>query len=154
MWRVHHLKCQAGWITSWNQDCWEKHQQTQICKWYHSQCRKWRATKKPLDEGERWDWKSWLKTEHSKNKDHGTWPHHFMAHRWGKTRSSDRFYFLGPQRLWTVTAALKLTDACSLEEKLWQTQNIKNQRHYFAVKGPSSQSYSFSSSHIWMWAGP
>ena len=23
--RVHHSKCQAGWITSWNQDCWEKY---------------------------------------------------------------------------------------------------------------------------------
>ena len=30
-------------------------------------------------------------------------------------------------------------------------QNIKNQRHYFANKVPSSQSYSFSSSHVWMW---
>ena len=25
------------------------------------------------------------------------------------------------------------------------------QRHYFAYKGPSSQSYGFSSSHVWMW---
>ena len=30
-------------------------------------------------------------------------------------------------------------------------QHIKKQRHYFANKGPSSQSYSFSSSHVWMW---
>ena len=30
-------------------------------------------------------------------------------------------------------------------------QHIKKQRHYFANKGPSSQSYSFSNSHIWMW---
>ena len=30
-------------------------------------------------------------------------------------------------------------------------QYIKKQRHYFANKGPSSQSYSFSSSHVWMW---
>ena len=29
--------------------------------------------------------------------------------------------------------------------------HIKKQRHYFANKGPSSQSYGFSSSHIWMW---
>ena len=28
---------------------------------------------------------------------------------------------------------------------------IKKQRHYFANKGPSSQSYDFSSSHVWMW---
>ena len=27
---------------------------------------------------------------------------------------------------------------------------VKNQRHYFANKGPSGQSYGFSSSHVWM----
>ena len=31
------------------------------------------------------------------------------------------------------------------------TKKKKKQRHYFANKGPSSQSYGFSSSHIWMW---
>ena len=30
-------------------------------------------------------------------------------------------------------------------------QDIKKQRHYFANKGPYSQSYGFSSSHVWMW---
>ena len=29
-------------------------------------------------------------------------------------------------------------------------QHIKKQRHYFANKGPSSQIYGFSSSHVWM----
>ena len=29
--------------------------------------------------------------------------------------------------------------------------HIKKQRHYFANKGLSSQSYGFSSSHVWMW---
>ena len=28
--------------------------------------------------------------------------------------------------------------------------NIKKPRHYFANKGPFSQSYGFSSSHVWM----
>ena len=28
---------------------------------------------------------------------------------------------------------------------------MKKQRHLFANKGPSSQSYGFSSSHVWMW---
>ena len=28
---------------------------------------------------------------------------------------------------------------------------LKKQRHYFSNKGPSSQSYGFSSSHVWMW---
>ena len=30
-------------------------------------------------------------------------------------------------------------------------QHIKKQRHFFANKGPSTQSYGFSSSHVWMW---
>ena len=33
----------------------------------------------------------------------------------------------------------------------WPRQHIKKQRHYFANKGLSSQSYGFSSSHVWMW---
>ena len=35
----------------------------------------------------------------------------------------------------------------SYDQPRW---HIKKQRHYFANKGPSSQSYGFSSSHIWM----
>ena len=30
-------------------------------------------------------------------------------------------------------------------------QHIKKQRHYFAKKGPSSQHYGLSSSHVWTW---
>ena len=30
-------------------------------------------------------------------------------------------------------------------------RHIKIQRHYFSDKGPSNQSYGFSSSHVWMW---
>ena len=30
-------------------------------------------------------------------------------------------------------------------------QLIKKQRHYFAYKGPCSQRYGFSSSHVWIW---
>ena len=30
-------------------------------------------------------------------------------------------------------------------------QHIKKQRHYFANKGPSSQSYGVFSNHVWMW---
>ena len=39
---------------------------------------------------------------------------------------------------------MKLKDACSLEENYDQLrQHIKQQRHYFGDKGPSSQSYVF-----------
>ena len=92
------MKCQAGWITSWNQVCQEKYQQPQTCRWYHSNGRKWRGTKEHLDEGERRERKSWLETQHSKNEDHGIWFHHFIANSWRKSRNSDRLYFLGLQR--------------------------------------------------------
>ena len=39
--------------------------------------------------------KYWLKTQHSKNKDHGIWSHHFMAKRWGKMETLTGFIFLG-----------------------------------------------------------
>ena len=56
-----------------------------------------------------------------------------------------------PKSLQTVTAAMKLKDACSLEKSYDKhIQHIKKQRHHFVDKGPSSQSYGFSSSHVWM----
>ena len=65
--RVDHAKCQAGWITSWNQDCKEKYQQPQICSWYPSNGRKQRGTKEFLSEGGRGELKSLFKIQHSKN---------------------------------------------------------------------------------------
>ena len=50
-----------------------------------------------LDEGERGEWKSWCKTQHSKNEDHSICCHHFMANRWGNNGNSDGLYFLGLQ---------------------------------------------------------
>ena len=53
--------------------------------------RKRRGTKEPLDESERGEWKSWLKTQHS---DHGIRSHHFIANIWG---NSERLHFGGLQ---------------------------------------------------------
>ena len=62
------------------------------------------------------------------------------------------FIFGAPKWLQMLTAAMKLKDTCSLWKSYDQPrQHIKKQRHYFANKGPSSQSYGFSSSHVWMW---
>ena len=55
-------------MPGWNKDCWEKYQQPQICKEYHSNGRKWRGTKKPVEDGGRGDWKSCFKIQHSKTK--------------------------------------------------------------------------------------
>ena len=74
-----------------------------------------------------------------------------MEKRWGNNETVTLF-FGAPKSLHMVTAAMKLKDTCS-----WKKSNdkpnqcIEKQRHYFAHKGPSSQSYGFSSSHVWMW---
>ena len=39
--------------------------------------------------------KSWLKSQHSENEDHGIRSHHFMGNRWGNSGNSVRLYFLG-----------------------------------------------------------
>ena len=53
-----------------------------------------RRIRESLDETGKGEWKSWLKTQHSKNLNHGIWSHHFMASRWGSIGNSDRLYFL------------------------------------------------------------
>ena len=75
-----------------------------------------------------------------------------MANRWGNSGNNDRLYFGGtPISLQMVTAAMKLKDACSLDEKHDQPrQHIKKQRHYFANKCPSGQGCGFSSGYVWM----
>ena len=81
------------------------------------------------------------------------WSHYFM-HIDGKTMETVKdFIFLGSK--------INADGDCSHEIKRhlapWKQnydqlrQHIKKQRHYFANKGLSSQSYGFSSSHVWIW---
>ena len=70
----------------------------------------------------------------------------------GEKMETVRDFILGAQKsLQMVSAAMKLKDACSLKKRYNQPrQHIKKLRHYFAIKGPSSGSYAFSSSHVWV----
>ena len=61
--------------------------------------------------------------------------------------------------LWGACSKITADGDCSHEIKTlapWKKsydqciQNIRKQRHYFADNSPSSQSYGFSSSHVWM----
>ena len=56
--------------------------------------------------------------QHSENKGHGNWSHHFMANRWGNSGNSERLFWGAPKSLQMVTAAMKLKDAYSSEGKL------------------------------------
>ena len=65
---------------------------------------------KRLDEGERAEWKSWLKTQHSKNKDPVPLPHgKKMRKKWKQWQI---LFSWAPKSLWMVTAAMKLKDSC------------------------------------------
>ena len=70
----------------------------------------------------------------------------------GNSGNSGWLYFWAPKSLQIAPAPMKLKDAYPWKESYDQPrQPIKKQRHYFANKDPSSQSYGFSSSHVWMW---
>ena len=57
-----------------------------------------------------------------------------------------------PKSLQTVTAAIKLKRCLLLGWKaMTNLDRILKKGHHFANKGPYSQSYGFSSSHVWMW---
>ena len=65
---AEHIIRNAGLdVTSWNQDRRKKHQQPQICRWYHSNGRKWKGIEELLVEGEGGEWRSRLKTTYIKN---------------------------------------------------------------------------------------
>ena len=102
-------------ITGWNKGCQMKYQQPQICRWYHSNGRKERRAKEPLDEGERGEWKSLLKTQHSKTKIMASSPITSWQIDGEKVETMRDFIFLHSKITQMVSAATKLKDACSLE---------------------------------------
>ena len=62
---------------------------------------------------------------------------------------ADFVFFWAPKSLQMVSAAMKLKTLAPWKKSYDQPrQHIKKQRHYFANKGPSSQSYGFSSGHV------
>ena len=65
-----------------------------------------------------------------------------MAKRWETWKMWATLFSWAPKSLQMMTIAMELKDP-------WKKAITKT--HYFANKGPSSQSYHFSSSHVWMW---
>ena len=123
---------------------------TEICRWHHPYGRKWRGTKDPFDEGERGEKKRWLKTQHSKNEDHGIRTHHFMENRWRNNGNTERLYFLGLQNHWRGWMQPWNSKTLAPWKKSYDKlrQCSKKQRYHFAAKGLYSQSYGYSSGHM------
>ena len=70
----------------------------------------------------------------------------------GETIEIVKIFILGGSKITADSSCgHEIKDACCLEKSYDQTrQHIKKQRHYFSNKCPSSQTYGFSSSHVWM----
>ena len=115
-----------------------------------SDCRKWRGTKKPLDESERGEWKSWLlKLNIQKTKITAPGP----ITSWEIDGETVSDFILGGSK---ITAdgdcSHEIKRHLLLGRKLMTNIDsiLKKQRHYLANKGPSGQGYGFSSGHVWM----
>ena len=93
-----------------------------------------------------------------KNEDNYIQFHYFMANTWRNNESNDRLHFSGSKITVDSDCSCEKIKkynnkgTWSLEKPLWKNwQHTKKQRHYFANKGLHSQSYGFSSGHVWMW---
>ena len=65
--------------------------------------------------------------------------------------SMTNFIFLGSKMTVGGDCSHEIKKCLLLERKAMRNlDSIFKNRHYFANKGPSSQSYGFSSSHVWM----
>jgi len=123
----YHVKCWAGWITSWNQDCQEKYQQPQICRWYHSNGRECRGTEEPLDEGEKGEWKAGLKVKIQKTKIIASSPITSWQIEGDKLKAVTGFIFLGSK----ITA----DSDCSHEIKRHLLLGKRAMTNHFLLQG-------------------
>ena len=120
---------------------------TSVPKWHRPA-----PPQEPRDEsGE--ERESWPRAQRSRNEDRGIQPHRCMANRWGDSGNSDRLYFGGSQITADGDYSHEIRRCLILGRKAMTNLDsiLKSRDHYFANKGPSSQSYGFSSSHVWMW---
>ena len=107
----------------------------------------------PFDEGERGEWKSWLKTQHSKTEIMTSGPITTWQIDGEKMKTVTDFILLG-SKISVDGDCIHEIKRCFLLRRKAMTnlrQHIKKQRHHFADNGEYSQNYGFSSSHVWMW---
>ena len=110
---------------------------------HHPYGRKWRETKEPLDEGEKGEYKSWLKTQHPTTKIMPSSPIISKQISGEAMEMVTKLFSLAPKLLQMVTAAMKLKEACSLERKLWKTQTCPLSQWCHPTISPSVAPFSF-----------
>ena len=115
-----------------------------------------KRTQKPLDKNEKGEWKSWLKLNIQKMKIMAFCPITSWQIDEETMETVTDFIFGGLQthcRWWLQPWNSKMR-APWKKSSDHPRQYIKNHRHYFIDKGPYSESYGFSSSHIDGRVGP
>ena len=71
---------------------------------------------------------------------------------WANNGNSDRLFSWAPKSLQMVTAAMKLKDACSLEEKLWNLDSVLKSRDIILPTKVCLVNVMFFSCHrVWIW---
>ena len=142
----------ARWITSWNQDRWERYQQPQKCRWYHFNGRKWRGTKELLNELKKESKKAGLKLNIQKTKITASSPITSWQIDGENVETASDISFWAPKsiRLWLQPWNFKKRLFLG-RIAMSSPDSVLKSRHHFANKGPYSQSYVFPSSRVWMW---
>ena len=99
------------------------------------------------------EWKSWLKIQHSENKDHGIQSYHFMANKWGNNGNSDRLIFLGPKITTDGGCNHEIKRLLLLGRKYITNLGsmLKSRDYTLLTKVRLVKAMVFSRSHIWMW---
>ena len=112
-----------------------------------------RRTKEPLDESERGEWKSWLKTQHSKTKIMASGSI-ISSQIDGETMETETNFILGSSKItadgdWSHEIKRRLLLGRKPMTNLGSI--LKSRDINLPTKGSSSKSYGFSSGHVWMW---
>ena len=110
------------------------------------------GTKKPLDESKRGEWKSWLKAQHSEKEDHAYGPITSWQIDGETVETVADFIFLGSKIIADGDCSHEIKRCLLLSRKVMTNLDsiLKSRDIYFANKDLYSQSYGFSTSHVWV----
>ena len=137
-------------MTSWNQDCWEKYQNLRYADDTTLMAESEEELKSLLMKVKEETEKVGLKLSIQKTKIMASGP----ITSWQideETMETVRDFIFGGSKITADgDAAMKLRRLLLGRKTVTNLDSILKSRHYFADKGPCSQSYGFSSSHVWM----
>ena len=103
---------------------------------------KGRGIKEPLDEGERGEWKSWHKTQLTKNKNHGIWSH---LVQFSSVQSLSRVWLFATPYTAAHQASLSISNSRSLPTHVhWVSDDIQPSH---PLSTPSPASFNLSQHH-------